>query len=367
MYSYNITLLQISQTPRTVTARISSPIPTHLITGFLGVGKTTLIKHLLEHKPRNEKWAILVNEFGEIGIDGQLLSGPQDQQKGIFIKEVPGGCMCCTSGLPMQIALAMLISQSKPDRLFIEPTGLGHPNEVISELQKPHNREVIDLKAVMTMFDARKLVQPRYHDHHIFREQLEIADILVAAKADLYTEQDKVDMLHTLEKLGLQDKPRHFSVQGNLPVALLETRRNSAPANEEAHHHHHADAPATPAWQTQLEQDGCAYTQQTRSGFITEGWIYDKSHIFDFTQIFTLLNGINPERLKGVFITERGIFGFNKTDGILSCIELSESDDSRLEIIYPASSESGTDTDDKASSVWHSALDINKAIRTRLS
>ncbi len=66
---------------------------TNLITGFLGSGKTTTIRHLLAHKPEHERWAVLVNEFGEIGIDGALLA-----DSGAVLKEIPGGCMCCVNG-----------------------------------------------------------------------------------------------------------------------------------------------------------------------------------------------------------------------------------------------------------------------------
>ena len=94
-------------------------IPTNIITGFLGVGKTTAITHLLKNKPEGERWAVLVNEFGEIGIDGSLIAGNDSEQSGVFIREVPGGCMCCTAGLPMQMALTMLLAKAKPDRLLI--------------------------------------------------------------------------------------------------------------------------------------------------------------------------------------------------------------------------------------------------------
>jgi G3E family GTPase len=75
---------------------------TNLITGFLGSGKTTSILHLLAHKPADEKWAVLVNEFGEVGIDGALLA-----DSGALLKEIPGGC--CVNGLPMQVGLNTLL------------------------------------------------------------------------------------------------------------------------------------------------------------------------------------------------------------------------------------------------------------------
>ncbi len=91
-------------------------VPTHIISGFLGAGKTTLLQHLLSQKPKDEVWAVLMNEFGQIGVDQQLL--PQDE--GYAVKELLGGCLCCSSQLPMHIALARLLSEQKPDRLFIE-------------------------------------------------------------------------------------------------------------------------------------------------------------------------------------------------------------------------------------------------------
>ncbi len=83
---------------------MSQRVPTNIITGFLGTGKTTSILNLLKQKPSNETWAVLVNEFGEIGIDGAILS-----DSGALIKEVPGGCMCCTAGVPMSVGINALL------------------------------------------------------------------------------------------------------------------------------------------------------------------------------------------------------------------------------------------------------------------
>jgi len=123
-------------------------VPTNIITGFLGVGKTSTILHLLKHKPVTERWAVLVNEFGEIGIDGGLIEGQASDNK-VFIREVPGGCMCCASGVPMQVALNQLLSNAKPDRLLIEPTGLGHPKEVLQVLSSEHYSKVLSLQKTM--------------------------------------------------------------------------------------------------------------------------------------------------------------------------------------------------------------------------
>ena len=120
-------------------------VPTNIITGFLGAGKTTTILNLLKYKPANERWAILVNEFGEIGVDGSLVQGNAGTDTNIHIREVPGGCMCCAAGLPMQIALSQLLRRARPHRLLIEPTGLGHPLEVLRTLSSDHNREILSI------------------------------------------------------------------------------------------------------------------------------------------------------------------------------------------------------------------------------
>ncbi|NMV06592.1 CobW family GTP-binding protein, partial [Vibrio parahaemolyticus] len=147
--------------------------------GFLGVGNTSAIMHLLTHKPSHERWAVLVNEFGEVGIDGSLLQGQKKQQDQVFIREVPGGCMCCAAGLPMQIALNQLLSEARPDRLLIEPTGLGHPKEVLQVLSTEYYRQILALQKNITLVDARKLSDPKYTEHETFNQQITIADTVV--------------------------------------------------------------------------------------------------------------------------------------------------------------------------------------------
>ncbi|MEC8081254.1 MAG: GTP-binding protein, partial [Pseudomonadota bacterium] len=97
----------------------ANAIPTNIITGFLGVGKTTTINGLLANKPEGESWAVLVNEFGQVGIDQEMMPN----EEGLHIKELAGGCICCTMGASLTPTLKSLIEHAKPDRLIIEPTG----------------------------------------------------------------------------------------------------------------------------------------------------------------------------------------------------------------------------------------------------
>lgn len=324
---------------------IENPIPTNIITGFLGTGKTTVIRHLLKVKPENERWAVLVNEFGEIGIDGALLEA-DDQQ--IFIREVPGGCMCCTSKMPMQIALAQLLAKAKPHRLLIEPTGLGHPKEVLEELTAEHNRETIDLRTTITLIDARKLSDPRYLAHDIYREQISVAEHLVAAKTDLYQSDEKQQLESALATLNQQHKPLHFIANGELPLDILAPASQfpgAVPSRQEhdshqehshhhnhdqahSHHHHHEEDEAAT-----FQADGILRTNHSKDGFYTAGWIFKPCYVFNHTEVLSLLSGLNLLRAKGVFITTQGIVAFNQADDVLSSFEMDESDDSRIELI----------------------------------
>ena len=140
---------------------------TNLITGFLGSGKTTSILHLLANKDPAEKWAVLVNEFGEVGIDGALLA-----DSGAMVKEIPGGCMCCVNGLPMQVGLNTLLRQGKPDRLLIEPTGLGHPKQILDLLTAPVYEPWLELRATLCLLDPRQLLDEKAINNDNFRDQL---------------------------------------------------------------------------------------------------------------------------------------------------------------------------------------------------
>src|SRR5690554_2534705 len=148
-------------------------VPTNLITGFLGVGKTTAIQQLLKTKPAGERWAVLINEFGKVGIDSHLLRHNGLTDGDIHIREVPGGCMCCAAGLPMKVALNQLLGKVRPDRLLIEPSGLGHPEEVIAVLSGEFYQTVIDLRATITLVDARNIRDAKYREHETFQQQLQ--------------------------------------------------------------------------------------------------------------------------------------------------------------------------------------------------
>ena len=305
-------------------------IPTNVITGFLGVGKSTAILHLLKQKPADERWAVLVNEFGEVGIDGSLLSGKETEETGVFINEVPGGCMCCAAGLPMQIALNRLLSRARPHRLLIEPTGLGHPREVLSVLGAEHYKDVLDLRSTITLIDARKVSDERYTLHPTFNQQIEIADVIVANKADQYQTDDFARLLDFLESRSLLSSKSVYQVsQGALEHGWLAN-----PANEHSfdHHHNHEHSHEAVA-EPELPDTGFLSIDNEGEGFLSRGWIFKPEWTFDSKKLYDLLLGVNAERIKGVFITEVGVMAYNKADNVLTELVLDDCMDSRIECI----------------------------------
>lgn len=305
-------------------------VPTNIISGFLGVGKTTAILHLLAHKPSNESWAVLVNEFGEIGIDGSLLSGQYSEEKGVFIREVPGGCMCCTAGLPMQIALNQLLSRAKPDRLLIEPTGLGHPLEVLQVLLSEHYQDVLAVQKIVTLVDARKLTDQRYIEHETFNQQIAIADIIVGNKEDLYEGEDKKRLRTYAKQKGSPYLKVIFTQQGVLEPDCLQGA-TATTLRVRRHDHHQNDTSSL----SEAPIPACGYIKAVNQGegFESIGWRFDPSKQFKRADLFTFISGLVVERMKAVFITESGIFGYNLTSDTLTEIELDDCMESRIEII----------------------------------
>lgn len=309
----------------------------NLITGFLGSGKTTTIRHLLSQKPENEIWAVLVNEFGEIGIDGALLN-----DSGAFIKEIPGGCMCCVNGLPMQVGLNMLLQQKKPDRLLIEPTGLGHPKQILSLLTGETYIPWLTLQATLCLLDARQLSDTRYCENENFRDQLAAADIIIANKYDTYQDDD-IATLQQWQRTNGDDRPVVSVSQGQIaPLLLDQPRHNVRELPDGEHHHSHSltnglaalRLPSGQPWRRALNQG---------QGYHACGWIFSPDTIFDTAALLDWVRLSPVERVKGVMRIKEGTLVVNRQGYDLRIETKAIAPlDSRIEIIHNTASEWNT-------------------------
>lgn len=309
--------------------KISQRVSVNLITGFLGAGKTTAIRHLLQHGRQGEKWAVLVNEFGKVGIDQSVLATDE-----VAIKEVPGGCLCCTNHLPLQVALSQLLSRANPSRVLIEPTGLGHPARVLEALREPHWAEVLDVRATLTLVDARELADPRVVAHETFQAQIEAADVLVFSKDDVLTDAEREQARAFAAGLLPPKLHVHFMQQGELERAWLDVPGRVTPVRRSLLH----VPPVRPA---PVPDDGLMgppyhYSEQVGEAAIA-GWVFPREWVFGSSRLLDVLFGLRDTlRVKGVFHTDQGWIFFNATRHETAVNSEVPRADNRLEIIAPA-------------------------------
>ena len=157
-----------------------------IFSGFLGAGKTTLIKKLIEEAYGDEKIVLIENEFGEIGIDGGFL-----KDTGVQINEMDSGCICCSLVGDFGRALNQVIEQFSPDRILIEPSGVGKLSDVIIAVQDLHNDQ-IQLNGFTTVVDAKKCKMYMKNFGEFFNNQVEHASSIILSHVDGLS-QEKLD------------------------------------------------------------------------------------------------------------------------------------------------------------------------------
>ncbi len=252
---------------------MAAKIPVTVITGFLGSGKTTLIRHLLQNN-QGRRIAVLVNEFGELGIDGELLKScqicPEDEDGSENIYELTNGCLCCTvqeEFLPMMQQL--LKRRDKIDCILIETSGLALPKPLIKAFRWQEIRNAATVDAVITVVDCAAVAAGTFASNpeavdaqrqaddnlehetplqELFEDQLACADLVILNKTDLVDSQAKAEV----EELVKQELPRVVkmieSTNGEIDVSILlgiqaavEDNLDSRPSHHDSEEDHDHD------------------------------------------------------------------------------------------------------------------------------
>ena len=185
----------------------------NLVTGLIGAGKTTVILRLLAQRPAHERWAVLTNEFGAVRLD----AGPD-----VAVREVPGGCVCCTAQVSMRVALTRLMREVRPDRLLLEPTSAGHLANVLRLLREPSLQRALQLGATLCVVDPDQFARSEISRRDNYRGEIALADVVIVNKCDVAS-RSHIDAVlayaHALEppKLAIVE-----TALGNVDAALLD-------------------------------------------------------------------------------------------------------------------------------------------------
>ena len=212
-----------------------------IISGFLGAGKTTLIKKLLKEAFEGEQVVLIENEFGEIGIDGGFL-----KDAGIEIREMNSGCICCSLVGDFGASLKVVVEKYHPDRILIEPSGVGKLSDVIKAVQGVEEDVDIQLNSYTTVVDAKKCKMYMRNFGEFFDNQVQYAGAIIMSRTDIVDEKKAMESMELLrsinEKAAIITTPIE-KLDGKKILEVMEHPVSLADEllKEEHEHHHHHD------------------------------------------------------------------------------------------------------------------------------
>ena len=221
-----------------------------IISGFLGAGKTTFIQKLLQESLKGENVVLIENEFGEIGIDSGFL-----KNSGIEIREMNQGCICCSLVGDFETSLKEVIETYKPDRILIEPSGVGKLSDILSAVKTVSANLSVHLDGAVTVVDSTKAKLYNKNFGEFFDDQIRYATSIVLSRTDIATEEKveeairivralnpKANLITTaIKELSGEKLLEIIGQEENLEEALLQEVKEKAHHHEHHHHHHDGD------------------------------------------------------------------------------------------------------------------------------
>lgn len=316
----------------------------NLISGQLGAGKTTFLRQLLKQKPPEEHWVILVNEFGAVGIDGAILR----EQTHTLIQQIPGGCICCTAKAELKTTVLNILETQTPDRILIEPTGLGEPQNLLDSFLAPELSNRLEIQTLFAVFDMSQTNVQEVKTLAILQSLITMADVILINKTDLTTPEKTQAFCDYLSSLyppktsvittqhaqishNYLNHP-HFQTSrfilknSSFKLALSETTSSTTLAD------------------TGIPLLGC-HTRQSHQDGNTQsiGWVFDHQVQFDWKALQRLFAGL--AEMPDALLRAKGVFRVGDTPRMLFQLVHQTSSreliayrkDSRLEILLAAS------------------------------
>jgi G3E family GTPase len=274
-------------------------IPVHVVSGFLGAGKTTFLLRQLEARQGIERCAIVVNDFGEASLDATILGQHAP------IREIPGGCICCTAPEGLVPALSELIATQSPDRIFIETTGLARPADVIDTVRRSGLKTVC-VGATVVLVDPDRFAQS---PPPLLMEQLATADVVVGNRSDVSSPESQARLRAWVTERYPPVAAFHVVKEGRVPEGGLVLPLETA---------------SKPQWRL---------IKPSTEGFQSASRTWPVDKVFDMGQLKTLYGAIQAERIKGIFHTDLGFYELQWAGGKLDARPSSIRSGSRVDVI----------------------------------
>jgi G3E family GTPase len=220
------------------TERNERTIPVHLLTGFLGSGKTTLLNRVIDYyKAADIKAAVVMNELGEVNLDGQLIEGD------VPMAEMLGGCICCTIRGDLGMELKQLVEEHQPDVVLIESTGAANPIEIMDAVTEAALLVKVELRTVATVVDGPELLERSKRGgrtYKLMQDQIRCATDLIVNKADKLSPEELVEVQQLTRQLNAY-APLSVTVRCMTDLSMFEANaegRTLRQMAEDAHAHH---------------------------------------------------------------------------------------------------------------------------------
>ena len=273
-----------------------------IISGFLGAGKTTLIKSLLE-AIKGEQVVLIENEFGEIGIDGGFL-----KEAGIQIKEMNSGCICCSLVGDFASSLKEILSTYKPDRVIIEPSGVGKLSDVMKAVVDVEKDLNVESNSSVTVVDVKKCKMYMKNFGEFFNNQIEYANTIILSRTDVADEKTINKAIELIREVNKEATIVTTPVSNLSETKLLETLEKpidlkvSLLKEYEEHHHEHG------------EDCGCGHEHHHHADEVFTSWGLENVNSITREKLEDILDKFAQSTEYGIVLRAKGMIKDSQSD-----------------------------------------------------
>jgi len=262
----------------------------NIISGFLGAGKTTLIKKLLSEELKSEKVAIIENEFGEVGIDGNIL-----KETGVEVREINSGCICCTLVGDFSKAIKDIIEGYHPDRIIIEPSGVGKLSDVVKACEAKEISHLVEVKIKLAVVDASKYQIYIRNFNEFYENQIKSAKTIILSRTEVIDAQKLQKVTKEIREINPKAEIVTTPWSEISSRKLLELSEFGDEEIQEHHHHHDHNA-----------------------DYVFQVWGEETAEIFSFAKLKNCVVQLGDEEKYGKVLRGKGLIrtdlGWKKFD-----------------------------------------------------